>query len=72
MNVHKSDPFIVGVSYRQPSEDIAPALDDLEHQLVRVLETDKPLFLLGDLNFDPLSPTKPEFSDISSCYMICN
>ena len=72
MNVHKRDPFIVGVAYRPPSEDIAPALDDLEHQLVRVLETDKPLFLLGDLNFDPLSPTKPELSDISSCYMICN
>ena len=51
--------FTVGVAYRPPNGPIAPALDDLEHQLVHILETGKNLYLLGDLNFDQLSPTKP-------------
>ena len=35
-------------------------LDDMQDQLAHVNGTGKPLYLLGDLNFDLLQPTKPE------------
>ena len=46
--------FVVGVLYRPPGGAISPALDDLQDQLVHVIGGGKPLFVLGDANFDLL------------------
>ena len=51
--------IIVGVGYRPPSGQLAPALDDLHQELTHVLANDLPTYLLGDLNFDTLRPDKP-------------
>ena len=54
--------FILGVGYRPPSGPPAAAIEDLHYQLTDVLSRDRPMYLLGDLNFDTLQPTKPGVS----------
>ena len=53
---------VVGVVYRPPSGPSAPAIDSLHHQLTLILAQDRPTFLLGDVNFDVLQPSKPGVS----------
>ena len=43
---------IIGVVYRPPSAPVAGTLDDLQTQLTHALATNKPLYVLGDVNFD--------------------
>ena len=52
-------PIIVGVVCRPPSAVVTPSLLGLGHQLTQVLAKNKPVYLLGDTNFDLLSPDKP-------------
>ena len=49
----------VGVMYRPPGEPPVPAIDDLHDQLVYVMAKNKPVYVLGDTNFDILRPDKP-------------
>ena len=50
----------IGVVYRPPSAAVAAVLDDLHLQLAHVIGTGKPVFVLGDTNFDLLRPQKSE------------
>ena len=59
LQVKKQPSVIVGVGYRPPAGAAVAAIDDLHHQLTRVLARDRPTYLLGDFNFDALQPTKP-------------
>ena len=52
----------VGAVYRPPSGPSAPAIEDIHHQLTFVLGQDRPTYVLGDVNFDVLQPTKPGVS----------
>ncbi|KAF0295772.1 hypothetical protein FJT64_006754 [Amphibalanus amphitrite] len=45
---------------RPPSAPVSAALDAIQDQLARVNSTGKPVYLLGDLNFDLQQPSKPE------------
>ncbi|KAF0303464.1 hypothetical protein FJT64_024549 [Amphibalanus amphitrite] len=47
--------FVLGAIYRPPSGAISPVLEDLREQLLWVLGTGKPLYVLGDTNFDLLN-----------------
>ena len=60
LSVCSTTPVVIGVIYRPPGAPVAAALDDLQGQLVHVCGTDKPLFVLGDVNFDWLQPAKPD------------
>ena len=51
---------VIGVMYRPPSAPVATVLDDMQCQLAHVCGTDKPLYVLGDVNFDWLQPSKPD------------
>jgi len=53
-------PTTVGVAYRPPDSPVTASLNQLRKQLRAALCTGKPVFLLGDLNFNILSPTSPE------------
>ncbi|KAF0304473.1 hypothetical protein FJT64_023700 [Amphibalanus amphitrite] len=50
--------LIVGAIYRPPSAAAVPDIDALRDQLTYVLAKDKPVYALGDTNFDVLRPTK--------------
>ena len=54
-----ADPVVIGAIYRPTGEPSVPAIDDLQEQLTHVLARGKPMFVLGDTNFDVLRPTKP-------------
>ena len=43
---------VIGIMYRPPSAPVTAVLDDLQSQLAHVCGTDKPLYVLGDVNFD--------------------
>ena len=51
--------MIIGVLYRPPSASVSAVLDDLQSQLIHVHATDKPLYVLGDVNFDWLQQDQP-------------
>ena len=50
--------IVAGMVYRPPSGPTAPAIDCLHQQLTHVLSLDRPIYLLGDVNFDVLHPAK--------------
>ena len=50
---------IIGVVYRPPNAPVDTVLDDLQRQLAHVCATDKPLYVLGDVNFDWLQQNQP-------------
>ena len=50
---------IIGVIYRPPSASVGVVLDDFQSQLAHVCATDKPLYVLGDVNFDWGHPNRP-------------
>ena len=52
-------PIIIGVVYRPPSAAVTPTLQELNRQLTQVIAKNRPLYLLGDMNFDLMSPNKP-------------
>ncbi|XP_043210133.1 uncharacterized protein LOC122375044 [Amphibalanus amphitrite] len=60
ISIRSTTTAIVGVLYRPPSAPVAAALDDLQTQLAHVISTGKPIFVLGDTNFDSLQPDKPD------------
>ena len=47
------------VAYRPPSSRVAPVMNDFRHQLTHVLCREHPIYVLGDLNWDVLQPSKP-------------
>ena len=49
----------MGVIYRPPSSGIAASLDHLEAQLRKAAGAGRPLFTLGDFNFNVLDVTAP-------------
>ena len=53
-------PTTVGVIYRPPSSGVAVSLDDLEAQLRRAASAGRPLFILGDFNFNVLDAAAPD------------
>ena len=50
--------IIVGVIYRPPSGPVAPAIDDMHGQFTHVISRGKPVYILGDSNFDLTQPAK--------------
>ena len=54
--------IVVCALYRPPSGPPTPAIEDLHHQLTHVLAHDRPTYVLGDVNFDVLQPSKPGVS----------
>ena len=52
--------FTLGAIYRPPSGAISDALDDLQEQLLYVVGTGRPLYALGDTNFDLLKAAAPD------------
>ena len=50
--------IVIGAIYRPPGEPPAPTIDDLPDQLVYAMAKGKPIYVLGDLNFDVLRPHK--------------
>ena len=52
-------PITVGVIYRPPNSAVAAGLDHLETQLRRAAGAGRPLFALGDLNFNVLDAASP-------------
>ena len=52
-------PIIIGVVYRPPSAAVTPTLQELNRHITQVIAKNRPLYLLGDLNFDLMSPNKP-------------
>ena len=60
VTVNGSVTFTLGAIYRPPSSAISAALDYLQEQLLCVLETGRPLYVLGDTNFDLLKPIAPD------------
>ena len=56
---------VIGVAYRPPRGAVTPQLDDLRDQLAHLLGQDRTVYLLGDLNFDILSPQKPHVAAYS-------
>ena len=57
--------IIVGVVYRPPSGPVAPVIDDLHDQLTFVISKRKPVFILGDTNFDITQPSKAGVKEYS-------
>ena len=55
----RSRGITVGVAYRPPRGAALPYIEDLRTQLVHVMGLGRPVCLLGDMNFDLLSPAKP-------------
>ncbi|KAF0292538.1 hypothetical protein FJT64_009479 [Amphibalanus amphitrite] len=51
---------VVGVIYRPPSAPVTAAIEDLQTQLAHAICTGKPVFVLGDTNFDTLKPDKAD------------
>ena len=51
--------IVIGAIYRPPGEPPLPAIDDLHDQLLHVMARGKPVYMLGDTNFDVLRPAKP-------------
>ena len=51
---------MIGAIYRPPDGRLSHDIDALRQQLLDVLGTDKPVYFLGDLNIDLLSPENPE------------
>ena len=52
--------FTLGAIYRPPSGAISDALDDLQEQLLFVVGSGRPLYVLGDANFDLLKAATPD------------
>ena len=51
-------PMIIGIIYRPPSSPTAAAIETIHDQLVYALTKNKPVYVLGDTNFDLLQPSK--------------
>ena len=60
VSIRSTTTAIVGVIYRPPSAPVTAVLDDLQTQLAHVICTGKPIYALGDTNFDALQPTKAD------------
>ena len=52
--------IVIGVIYRPPSAPVSASLDDIQDQLAHAIGNGKPVYLLGDFNFDLLQPARPE------------
>ncbi|KAF0308377.1 Proteasome subunit alpha-type 7-like [Amphibalanus amphitrite] len=50
--------IIFGAIYRPPSGPVAPVIEDLHDQLAYVVSKEKPVYILGDTNFDVNQPAK--------------
>lgn len=50
---------VVGVIYRPSGSGTVDTTEDLRSQLNDIMSTDKPLYVLGDTNFDLLKANKP-------------
>ena len=61
--------IIVGSIYRPPSGPVAPVIDDLHDQLVYAISKKKPVYILGDTNFDVKQPAKAGSESTVSCSM---
>ena len=60
ISIRSTTTAVIGVVYRPPSAPVTAALDDLQAQLTHVICTGKPIFALGDVNFDALQPAKAD------------
>ena len=49
---------VVGVIYRPPNAPVIAAIDDLRAQLAQIMSNSKPVYVLGDTNFDLLNTRK--------------
>ena len=53
---HKGRSAVIGVLYRPPDSTMSRFIDCLRDQLLNVLATGRPVFLLGDINIDISRP----------------
>ena len=60
VSLRSTKSIIIGVIYRPPRAPVAPALDDLQTQIVHAASTSRPVYVLGDTNFDILKPSRPD------------
>ena len=77
MSFGRNHRVTVGVAYRPPRGAVLPYIEDLRTQLVHVMGLGRPVCLLGDMNFDLLSPVKPGvanyvqlLSELNLCQLI--
>ena len=50
--------IVISVIYRPPGEPPVPAIDDLHGQLLHIMAKGRPVYILGDTNFDIMRPSK--------------
>ena len=52
MQLTGSRQIIVGAIYRPPSGPVVPTIDDMHDQFAHVISKMKPVYIIGDTNFD--------------------
>ena len=68
----KLKPLVVRVAYRPPDAPLASVASDLTSNYSKAAMLRKDIIILGDLNCDMLSPTKPECRIISELCSLLN